>query len=1186
LIALAALPSAVEAQDDLAGIVPYIMLVVDTSASMERQATCECVSGHCSECLPRCNLSNDALGNPPPEKKSRWALTLEALTGTFNDFECRAVERSEDNGMTYDAAYGVPYHQPWTCNSGTPSGAPCPFGSTNAVISQNQNGILDLNVSGIRFGLMTFDGVESYGVAVQRSMIEFDDSRSEGIEGMWSYGGKKTFRYPGCPHEYVMDKGSRSALASEGALISLGSCSGLGPQGTPGCEAWCTACPATQDTVNRDIQESLLATRPFGATPIAAALDDLYYHFKEDLSDVFQSCRKRFGILITDGRPDDDFRLNNCDCSEPDSGKNNCAGMLNPGERPEDMHCAYPKAEQVALDLVEGRGSDGAMLERLYVLGLAVSDDDVARERIEIMADNGCTEVDEDCEIAGTDSPAIFADNLESLRAAVQAIVDDNNATVSRTVPVFALSGDRNAPQYQFSSALKLPTQANQPWHGVLERKRFVCNSGTTPGGEFVDVASQDRFHETLDAQNNRTLFTAYPSSTTVNREGPLVKESSTCGTSGCAMRELDDISPTELQQVLNTSSAVETNQVIDWMYARSNTPRDGAALGAIYHSSPAISGAPLFDTVDPAFNTFRRLPEIANRPQVLFVGTTDGVLHAFSTGNYTNGVSRPNWRDLREGEELWGFIPPMLLNDLRTNLTTQQFLMDATPVIRTVNIDRSQGGGVDGYRTILTMGMREGGNAYIALDITDPFNPQFLWQVTSPAIGKTYGQPGLVQARFRRTTAGVVKDGTIAILPGGVGTRATGHIACDGGGTTQSFRSLGGSPFSTEVPQPSGSSDTATHRFDVNCWGGVGRSLYFIDAEDGFLLKEIWLDNPGQPMTTSNQPFFPSPMVSAPAAFPDDVGVAATRAFMTDADGVVWRIDLSKPDPEPTNPRSGWTAKPFHDIFWDRSFASGELTYEAPVLSVDTSGRPVLIIGTGDTSNFFKPTVENRIVSLTEVLTGPTTNPVFGGSLNWELRVKPDTTDTQFTDGTDVTVDGLARSELVTGPMGLFEGQLFAGTFIAVTSSDACDQGIGRIFAVHYNRPDFKDRNAYGGPVVTYGPMRINAANAHSPEAPINILRNDPLGEEVKIAGISLVQVPSCAEQSSAYTDPYGNGVTAPTELPPPDIRLMAHADDDNDDSEDTVDKRDNSDISTIEVSIKPPNRLTRILSWAASAD
>jgi type IV pilus assembly protein PilY1 len=1191
VLGLAALPAAASAQDDLRGIVPFIMLVVDTSTSMERQATCNCVTSSCSECLPRCNLSNDVNGLPPPEKKNRWALTLEALTGTFNNFECDPIERSVENGMTYDAAERLPYHQPWTCTG--PSGTPCAFDATTGntpIISQNNNGILDLNVSGIRFGLMTFDGIASYGRDEQRGMLEFDDARSEGIDGLWSYGGKKTYRYPGCPHEYVMDTGARSSLATEGALISLESCSGPGPRGTPGCEAWCTACPATQDTVNRDIQRSLLAARPFGSTPIAAALDDLYFHFKDDLSDAFQSCRDRFAILITDGAPDPDYRFNNCDCNEPDSGKNSCAGLLSPTEDPQDMHCPYPKPEQVALDLVEGRGTDGPMLERLYVLGLAVGDNAVTRAKIEVMADNGCTEVDEECEIGETGSPAIFADNLDSLRAAVQVIVDDNNHTVSRTTPVFVASGNPDEPQYQFSSALKLPTQADQPWHGVLERRRFVCGAGGVAGGDFVDLTSEDRFHDTLNSNTSRRLLTAYPSSLGADREGVLVKESTSCGTSGCPMRELSSISATELQVVLQTSSPLETQGVIDWMYARSTTPRDDAALGAIYHSTPAISGAPLYDTADPAFNNFRRIPEIANRPQVLFVGTTDGVLHAFSTGDYNNSIPRANWRDLRAGEELWGFVPAMLLNDLRTNLTSQQFLMDGAPVIRTVNIDRSLGAGVDGYRTILTMGMREGGNAYIALDITDPFNPQFLWQVSSPAIGKTYGQPGLVQARFRRTTAAPVTEGAIAILPGGVGQRATGGIACDGG-STQSLRSPVGSPYVTKVPQPSGNPDNATHRFDVKCWSEVGRSLTFLDASDGFLLKQIWLDNPGAALSTSNQPFFPSPLVSAPQAFPDDVASVATRAFITDADGVIWRIELGSPDVLPNQPQSGWTARPFHDIFWDKNFAEGELTYEAPLLSIDSSGLPIVIVGTGDTANFTKPTVENRIVSLTEipVQTTPGYPSGYAASMNWELRVKPGTTSTEFTDGTTATVDGLAPSELVTGSMGLFEGQLFAGTFIAVANTDnVCDNGRGRLFALDYIQPDFRnDSNALGGTTVrTFGPMRINASDPTDTNSIVNILRTDEAGDNVKISGISLVQVPSCVELSSAFTDSWGNHVTAPTESRPPDVRMMAHADDDNNDPSDTVDQRNNSEISTVNVQLKAPDMLTRILSWAAIVD
>ena len=122
-----------------------------------------------------------------------------------------------------------------------------------------------------------------------------------------------------------------------------------------------------------------------------------------------------------------------------------------------------------------------------------------------------------------------------------------------------------------------------------------------------------------------------------------------------------------------------------------------------------------------------------------------------------------------------------MLLGDLKTNLTTQQYLMDAPPVVKTVNVDGRSG--PDGYRTLLAMGMREGGRAYIGLDVTDPFAPKFLWQFTRPELGKTYGQPSIVQARFRRPGyPGPTRSKTaVVILVGGVGHLRRG-AACDGG--------------------------------------------------------------------------------------------------------------------------------------------------------------------------------------------------------------------------------------------------------------------------------------------------------------------------------------------------------------------------------------------------------------------
>ena len=127
------------------------------------------------------------------------------------------------------------------------------------------------------------------------------------------------------------------------------------------------------------------------------------------------------------------------------------------------------------------------------------------------------------------------------------------------------------------------------------------------------------------------------------------------------------------------------------------------------------------------------------------------------------------------------------------------------------------------------------------------------------------------------------------------------------------------------------------------------------------------------------------------------------------------------------------------------------------------------MIVGTGDSNNFVKPTIENHVVSLTERLvhTDPNT-PIaledYKASVNWDLRVK----------NTNAN-KGLVASELVTGTMALFSGELFFGTFIAISGSNACDMGKGRIHAVDYIHHDATDTN--GTSPETYGPLRINTA-------------------------------------------------------------------------------------------------------------
>jgi hypothetical protein len=136
---------------------PLVLIIVDTSGSMERRTDCACTTASCTECLPTCSQEQS--------DKNRWAQVLEALTGTFDNFSCEAIDR--DNPDEYDFDYAVPYHKP--------------------IGAQRRDGILQEYASDVRFGIATFDTVSSYGRDEQRSPEEFDFDRSLSEAGLWSY---------------------------------------------------------------------------------------------------------------------------------------------------------------------------------------------------------------------------------------------------------------------------------------------------------------------------------------------------------------------------------------------------------------------------------------------------------------------------------------------------------------------------------------------------------------------------------------------------------------------------------------------------------------------------------------------------------------------------------------------------------------------------------------------------------------------------------------------------------------------------------------------------------------------------------------------------------------------------------------------------------------------------------------
>jgi hypothetical protein len=295
------------------------------------------------------------------------------------------------------------------------------------------------------------------------------------------------------------------------------------------------------------------------------------------------------------------------------------------------------------------------------------------------------------------------------------------------------------------------------------------------------------------------------------------------------------------------------------------------------------------------------------------------------------------------------------------------------------------------------------------------------------------------------------------------------------------------------------------------------------------------------------------------------------------DADGVLWRIDMTQQDVQPDVASKGWTMRPFHDVFFDKKITSSdETTYERPILTVDDKRRIVVLIGTGDTDNFEKPDADNRIVSLTEVShkQTPTDPDDIQALVNWELR----------NEGTSSSENGLYPGELVTGAMALFEGQLFAATFIPnVGTGDACEYGRGRLWSLSYNQGDSADVNPAGETInaKTLGPKRIKVTSDTALDSDDELFNVsvDKAVSNLLIQGVGTTQRNSCIPPDPDPLNSYFSPRLANIQqTDPPAIWVVAQA------SKGT--QRANSRLGSVQTKIQRPITFSRVTSWATSVD
>lgn len=211
--------------------------------------------------------------------------------------------------------------------------------------------------------------------------------------------------------------------------------------------------------------------------------------------------------------------------------------------------------------------------------------------------------------------------------------------------------------------------------------------------------------------------------------------------------------------------------------------------LGDIINSTPRIvSWVPLNlyhkTYSDESYRNYTESTGYTNRG-IVFVGANDGMLHAFRLGNMTvieEKFQKAELTGTELGKEEWAFIPKNALPYLKYLADINYchiYTVDLTPYIFDASIGAPGIGDIsddtkplDGstWRTIVIGGMGFGGackdtatqhgvqtpsagigfSSYFALDITEPNDPQVLWEFSNPDLGFSTTGPAIVRISAR----------------------------------------------------------------------------------------------------------------------------------------------------------------------------------------------------------------------------------------------------------------------------------------------------------------------------------------------------------------------------------------------------------------------------------------------------
>ena len=215
-------------------------------------------------------------------------------------------------------------------------------------------------------------------------------------------------------------------------------------------------------------------------------------------------------------------------------------------------------------------------------------------------------------------------------------------------------------------------------------------------------------------------------------------------------------------------------------------------------------------------------------------------------------------------GEEVWAFMPRKSMGaqkTLRINATgvAHPYTMDGAPVVFVW--DKNQDGDIDssdGDRVFLYVGMRRGGKAYYAFNVTDPESPDLMWSIDK---GGDFSELGYT---FSTPRVGLVETGS---------------------GTRPALMFGGGYDFNKDSRGAVGTDDSE------------GNAVYVVDAVSGGLIWKAKQGSGTATATTYEHAGLVDSIPSTLTAADTDGDGFTDRMIVGDTGGNIWRADIGGSD-------------------------------------------------------------------------------------------------------------------------------------------------------------------------------------------------------------------------------------------------------------------------------------------------